>query len=66
MELETAIQILKKAVKHTGTIDQKHIDLTLVPSDQRDLYTKALVVSQKSVLEGKISRDDLLKKLSLD
>ncbi|MGE3611211.1 MAG: hypothetical protein AB7I27_16585 [Bacteriovoracaceae bacterium] len=66
MELEAAIEVLKKAVKYTGTIDQKHIDLTLIPTEKRDLYTKALVVSQKAVLEGKISRDDLLKKLTLE
>jgi hypothetical protein len=66
MELDQAIDLLKKAVKYTGTIDQKHIDLTVVPAEDRGLYEKALVVGRTAILEGKISKDDFYKRLNLD
>ena len=66
MELDHAIELLKKAVKNCGTIDQKHIDLTIVPAEERSTYEKALALSQLSVKEGKISRDELLRRLQLD
>lgn len=65
MDLDAAIEILKNAVKYTGTIDQKHIDLTLVPIQERPKYEKALVVSQLSIKEGKISRDEFLRRVHL-
>jgi hypothetical protein len=66
MELESAIEILKKAVKYTGTNDGKHIDLTLVPAEQRPVYDEALKVSQLSIKEGKITRDEFLRRVHLD
>lgn len=65
MDLEAAILTLRKAVKFTGTIEQKHIDLTLVPVDERPKYEKALVVAQLAVREGKLSRDELMARLQL-
>jgi hypothetical protein len=66
MELDQAIELLKNAVKNCGTIDQKHIDLTVVPASDREKYEKALAISQLSVREGKITRDELLRRLQLD
>jgi hypothetical protein len=66
MQLDEAIELLKKAVKFCGTIDQKHIDLTIVPAEQRHTYEKALAISQLSVKEGEITRDELLRRLTLD
>ncbi|HXH73612.1 MAG TPA: hypothetical protein VNJ08_01505 [Bacteriovoracaceae bacterium] len=66
MDLDQAIMILRKAVKHTGTIDQKHIDLTVIPVDEKPLYEKALVVTQLAVKDGKLSRDELLARLHLN
>jgi len=65
VELEQAINLLRNAVKHTGTIDQKHIDLTIVPNEKRPEYEKALVICQTSIKEGKISRDEFLAKVHL-
>lgn len=65
MELDAAIELLKNAVKHTGTIDQKHIDLTIVPAEARAIYQKALIISQKSIQEGKITKDELFRRLQL-
>jgi hypothetical protein len=66
MDLHSAIGLLQNAVKWTGTIDQKHIDLTVIPADKRGLYEKALMVVQLSIKEGKISKDEFLRKLHLD
>ncbi|HXH29416.1 MAG TPA: hypothetical protein VNJ01_01265 [Bacteriovoracaceae bacterium] len=66
MELDKAIELLRKAVKYTGVIDQKHIDLTLVPVAERAEYEKALVISQTAIKEGKISREEFLKQVNLD
>ena len=66
MDLEQAINILKNAVKFTGTIDQKHIDLTIVPANKRPLYEKAMAVGAISIQEGKITRDEFLRRVHLD
>jgi hypothetical protein len=66
MDLDWAIELIKKAVKYTGTIDQKHIDLTIVPAENRHLYEEALAVSQASIKEGKITRDEFNRRVNLD
>jgi hypothetical protein len=66
MDLENAIELLKKIVKHTGVIDQKHIDLTLVPVDQREVYQKALVVAKVGIKDGKMTQDEFMRKVCLD
>lgn len=66
MDLETSIALLQKAVKWSGTINQKHIDLTVIPADEHGQYEKALMVTQSSIKEGKISKDEVLRKLHLD
>ena len=66
MDLDQAIELLKNAVKHTGNIDQKHIDLTVVPNEQRPLYEKAMAIGAMSIKDGKITRDDFLKRVHLD
>jgi hypothetical protein len=66
MDLDQAIELLKNAVKHTGNIDQKHIDLTIVPNEQRPLYEKAMAIGAMSIKDGKITRDDFLRRVHLD
>ena len=66
MELETAIELIKKAVKNTGNIDQNHIDLTLIPSKDLAVYQEALKVSQQAIKEGKITREEFLRQAHLD
>lgn len=66
MDLEQAIELLKNAVKYTGNIDQKHIDLTIVPADQRVQYEKAMAIGALSIKDGKITRDEFLRRVHLD
>lgn len=66
MELEEAIQLLKRAVKHPGTMDQKHIDLTIIPTVEHPKYFEAMKVSQESIKEGKISRDEFNRRVGLN
>lgn len=66
MNLDEAIKLVKKAVKPTGTIEQKHIDLTLVPTDERAIYEKALAHIQLAVSQGTIAKDELQRRLTLD
>jgi len=66
MDLEQAIVLLKKIVKENGTNDMKHLDVGLVPADERPLYDKALRVAKMSIIEGKISQDELFGKIHLN
>ena len=66
MDLKEAINLLKVTVKHTGNIDQKHIDLTLIPAEKRDLYEKALAVSALSIKDGKITKDEFLRRVHIE
>ena len=66
MELETAIELIKKAVKNSGNIDQNHIDLSLVPAEDLGKYHEALKVSQLAIKEGKITREEFLRAAHLD
>lgn len=66
MQLDHAIELLKNAVKYTGTIDQKHIDLSVIPSEKRELYERAMAVAVLSIKEGKITRDEFMRRVNLD
>lgn len=66
MTLDQAIQLVRKAVKFTGTIDQKHIDLTVVPAEERPAYQKALAVLQLELGKGTLTKDVLNSRLHLD
>lgn len=65
VEIEEAVKLLRKLVKYPGTIDQKHIDLTLAPVDELPKYEEALKVSQMAIKEGKMTREEFLKKVKL-
>jgi predicted small secreted protein len=65
VELNEAIELLKKVVKHTGNIDQKHIDLTLAPADEQDKYERALRVAKLAIKDGQISEEDFKRRVQL-
>ncbi len=66
VEINQAIELLKKAVKHTGVIDQKHIDLTIVPVEEKPKYEEALMVAMNAIKAGTISRDEFNRRVRLD
>ena len=66
MELQEAMKLIKNAVKNAGTIDQKHIDLTLVPADERSKYEEALRIVKNASKDGQISWENVLKGLDLN
>lgn len=66
VEINQAIELLKKAVKHTGVIDQKHIDLTVVPVEDKPKYEEALKVAMSAIKEGTIGRDEFNRRVHLD
>jgi len=66
MTIDQAIQLVRKAVKFTGTIDQKHIDLTTLPAEQRPEVEKALAVLGLAVKAGTMTKDDMFHRLHLD
>lgn len=66
MTLDEAILLLQKTVKLSENNDQKHIDLGLVPTEQKPMYEEALIVSQLAIRDGKISRDEFRRKVNLD
>lgn len=66
MQLDQAIEILKKTVKNNSTNGDNHIDLTLVPAQDRPLYVEALKVSGTAIKEGAISKEDFLRKVHVE
>lgn len=65
MELEQAIEMLRNIVKNNSTNDDNHFDLTLVPADKKAQYSKALVVAQLAIKDGKITRDEFLRQVHI-
>lgn len=66
MELEQAIELIKKLVKNNGTNDQRHIDIGLVSSEERPMYEKALIVAKMAMIEGKITQDEFQARVHLN
>ncbi len=66
MDLIQAIEMLKRTVKENGTHHMKHIDLTLVPADEKGHYERALGVVKLAIMEGKISQDEFAARVNLN
>ncbi len=66
MEVQEAIELLKHTVKTSTALDEfKHIDLTLVPAEKKDLYQKALLVVQKAMREGELTQEDFERSVGI-
>lgn len=66
MTLDEAITVLKNAVKWSEVKNQKHIDLTLIPAEERPLYQRALAVTTIEVEKGTLTQDALKTRLGLE
>jgi hypothetical protein len=66
MELDQAIELLKKTVKPNGVNENKHIDLGLVSVDEKPIYEKALIVAKLAIMEGKISQEEFMGRVHLN
>ncbi len=66
MDIERAINLLKKTVKNNGTNDSNHIDLGLVSAEERPEYEKALRIVKVAILEGKLTQDEFAAKIHLN
>ena len=65
MNLDEAIDLLKKTVKYSAVKNQKHIDLTLVSAEDLPTYQKALALTISEVKKGTLTEVDLKQKLGL-
>jgi hypothetical protein len=65
MELDTAIKLLKNAVKESHLPGQMHVDLSLVQASERAEYEKALMVCRQEVIQGNLTDTDLKTRLGL-
>jgi hypothetical protein len=65
MELNEAIELVKRAIKNNATNDENHIDLTLIPASELSKYQKALALIRLSINEGKISNDEFKSRAHL-
>jgi len=66
MNLDQAIDLVKKAVKESHLVGQKHVDLSLVDASERAEVEKALMYCQANVAQGVISQEDLKTRLGLN
>lgn len=66
MDLNEAIDLLKKTVKYSAVKNQKHIDLTLVSAEELFIYQKALALAFNEVKKGTITDTELKQRLGLD
>lgn len=66
MDIDQAIELLKKTVKNNGVNGVKHIDLGLVPNHEREIHEKALAVVKLAILKGKLSQDEFAARVHLN
>jgi hypothetical protein len=65
MNIEDAIELVKKAVKESHLNNQRHVDLSLCTADKRADTQEALVFLQAKVAKGEMSDIELKEKLGL-
>jgi 3-oxoacyl-[acyl-carrier-protein] synthase III len=66
MDLNQAIDLIKTVVKDAGNVNFRHIDLNLVSAEKRETYEMALMVSQKAIKEGAITKEEFMRKVHLE
>lgn len=66
MDLEKAITLLQRIVKENGTNDMKHLDIGLVPAEDRPVFEQALKVVKIAILKGQMTQDDFMGRIHLN
>ena len=65
MTIEQAVKLLKNIVKDSHLDNQKHLDLTLAPAEERDRYQHAMMLVRQEVAQGRMSEEELKNTLGL-
>lgn len=65
MDLDQAIEMMKRIVKNNGTTDINTVDLGLVPALERSKYEKALITIKVAIMDGKITQDEVFGRAQL-
>lgn len=65
MNLDEAIDLLKKIVKDSHLNNQKHIDLSLCVASERHIYELALMKTQSAIAKNELTQDELKRRLGL-
>ena len=60
-----AIGLLRNIVKYSNIDNQKHLDMTLISSEKRGAYEKALIIVNAAMNQGQLTQDELNSKLGL-
>lgn len=65
MNLEDALNLVRKAVKESHINNQRHVDLSVCTADKRSDTQEALVFLQALVAKGEMTDVELKEKLGL-
>ena len=65
MSVEEAIKLLQNIVKDSHLDNQKHLDLTLAPAEERDKYQTAMMLIRQEVAQGRMTDDEVKVHLGL-
>jgi hypothetical protein len=63
--IESAVNLLKKAVKFSAVEGQKHVDLSICVAEEREKFQRALIFLNLEVEKGTLSQDELKTRLGL-
>jgi ribosomal protein L16 Arg81 hydroxylase len=64
MTLDEALVLLRQAVKHSTSTDEfRHIDLSLVAAEKRDIMEQALRIAQKAMRDKVLSKEEFDRKV---
>ena len=66
MSVDEAIRFLKQTVKFSDVPGQKHLDVTLVQSEERDTFYQAMGIVKKAIHEGDLSESEFSSRVGLE
>lgn len=66
MDLDQAIELVRKAISENSVNNKVMIDFGLLPTEERPKYEKALAIAKLAVLDGKITQAELMSRLHLE